>query len=112
MGYTQLFSGTNAPPVACRPPCQVFMAVCMCGARSSEGIVESNDEQSRSVSSTKLQPTKKIFSLERGEIKWAPRLSVLIMSSSGELTIAQMQGLAPLPWPLPCGGLLEVSIPP
>ena len=105
MGYIQLFSGTRAPPVARRPPSQVFTASCMEGVSSSKVVWVSNAVHTKSVSSTKLQPTKLIFSFEMGVMNLAPWLLLRIMFNRGELIMTHRQGLAPLPCPLPCVGL-------
>ena len=81
------------------------MDCCILGVRSSSVSEESKEEYTRSVSSTKLHPTKVILSFERGVMKCAPRSSERIMFKSGELIIAQIHGLAPFPWPLPWVGL-------
>ena len=65
---------------------------------------------SKSVSSTKLHPTNLVLAADIGAVRETPKSRDFIILRRGVLIRVQIVGLAPLPCPDPCTGLLSMSL--
>jgi len=105
-----VFSGTSAPPEALRPPSQMFSEV---WRPSTTSLQESWLERAVwivLVSSTNENPLNLMSFPDIGLERKLPSFAVWSILRIGVETMAQITGPAPLPWQMPCSGIISYPL--